>query len=141
MTIIQRATELRRSIDKASVYLSDAQASTAIALYPTLACDDVQTAETALVRAGTRINWNGQLKRAAVDLWDCKANCPDNAPALWEDINYKDGFRVIPDTITPGLAFYKNEVGWWADALYESTIDNNVWTPEQAPSLWEVYDA
>ena len=39
-----------------------------------------------LVKHGTRINWNGTLKKAAVDLWDTPENNPDNAPTLWEDI-------------------------------------------------------
>lgn len=53
------------------------------------------------------------LKRAAVDLWDNEANTPDAAPTLWEDIDYRDGIRVIPETITVGLAFAKGEKGWW----------------------------
>lgn len=31
----------------------------------------------------------------------------------------------------------KDERGWWKDTLYKSTLDNNVWTPEQYPSGWE----
>ena len=28
----------------------------------------------------------------------------------------------------------KDELGWWKNTLYKSTLDNNVWTPEQYPS-------
>jgi hypothetical protein len=91
----------------------------------------------ALVKAGTRINWNGVLKRAAVDLWDTTENNPDNAPSLWEDINYKEGYRVIPEIITVGMAFNKGECGWWKDALYESKIPANVYTPDTYPAGWE----
>lgn len=72
-----------------------------------------------------------------MDLWDTKKNNPDNAPALWEDIEYKEGYRIIPETITAGTAFMKNECGWWKDTLYKSILDNNVWAPEQYPSGWE----
>lgn len=112
---------------------TDAQASKAIQLYPMLKQNG------ALVRAGTRINWNGQLKRAAVDLWDTKENNPDNAPTLWEDINYRDGYRIIPPEITVGLMFALDEIGWWGDTLYRSKIANNVHTPEQNPYGWEIY--
>lgn len=95
-------------------------------------------AEIPLIEHGTRINWNGTLKRAAVDLWDTKENNPDNAPTLWEDIQYRRGERIIPETVTAGLAFAKDECGWWGDVLYRSTIDSNVWTPEQYPAGWEV---
>lgn len=111
---------------------TDAQASKAIQLYPLLKQNG------ALVAAGTRINWNGQLKRAAVDLWDTEENNPDNAPGMWEDINYREGYRLIPDEITVGLAFANGECGWRGDVLYRSLIDNNVWTPEAYPAGWEI---
>ena len=95
---------------------------------------------TPLIKAGTRINWNGTLKRAAVDLWDTEENNPDNAPTLWEDINYKNGHRIIPEVITVGLAFSKDETGWWNDVLYKSVMDANVYTPEQYPAGWEIVE-
>ena len=110
---------------------SDAQASRGVRLYPRLRCSG------ALVKAGTRVNWNGQLKRAAVDLWDTGENNPDRAPDLWEDIDYREGLRIIPKTITAGTAFALDECGWWGDTLYRSTISNNVWTPEQYPAGWK----
>ena len=93
-----------------------------------------------LIKVGTRINWNGTLKRAAVDLWDTEENNPDNAPTLWEDINYRRGYRIIPDVITVGLAFAKDECGWWNDVLYKSVMDANVYTPEQYPAGWEIVE-
>lgn len=111
---------------------TDAQASMAVAAYPTL------NEDTTLIPAGTRINWNSAIKRAAVDLWDTAENNPDNAPSLWEDINYKEGYRIIPETITAGTAFAKDECGWWGDVLYKSLIDANVYTPEAYPAGWEV---
>ena len=89
-----------------------------------------------LVKSGTRINWNGVVKRAAVDLWDTETNNPDNAPTLWEDLAYIDGIRIIPEVITVGTAFSKGEQGWWNGALYESQADNNVWTPAAYPAYW-----
>jgi len=120
-------------MDRAGTHLTDAQASESALIYPPLRNDG------GLITAGTRINWNGLLKRAAVDLWDMEQNNPDNAPALWEDINYRDGYRVIPETITQGTAFKKDELGWWGDTLYRSLLDANVWTPDQYPSGWEVH--
>lgn len=110
---------------------SDAQASRGVRLYPRLRCSG------ALVKAGTRVNWNGQLKRAAVDLWDTGENNPDRAPDLWEDIDYREGLRIIPKTITAGTAFALGECGWWGKVLYRSVIDANVYTPEEYPAGWE----
>ena len=110
---------------------TDAQASLAVGMYPTL------KANGGLIKSGTRINHNGKIKRAAVDLYDTAEHSPENAPSLWEDIEYKEGYRLIPDTITVGTAFSKDECGWWKDKLYKSLLDSNVWTPEANPSGWE----
>lgn len=127
------AREVRAAMDNAANVLTDADASNSVLLYPTLKGDG------SLIKTGTRINWNGQLKRAAVDLWDTAENTPDVATDIWEDINYKNGYRIIPETITAGLAFSKGEIGWWGDVLYKSIYDGaNVWTPEQYAAAWEV---
>ena len=129
------ALRLRAIVEQAASSLDDKTASTAGMLFPKLKQDG------SLVKSGTRINWNGTLKRAAVDLWDTEANNPGNAPTLWEDIAYRDGYRVIPQTITAGTAFALDECGWWGDTLYCSTISANVWTPEQYPAGWEQVEA
>ena len=127
------AREVRAAMDNAANVLTDADASNSVLLYQTLKGDG------SLIKAGTRINWNGTLKRAAVDLWDTAENTPDVATDIWEDINYKNGYRIIPETITAGLAFSKGEIGWWGDVLYKSIYDGaNVWTPEQYAAAWEV---
>ena len=131
MDILERARALRKNIIASSASLEDKIASETPELFGRL--DE----NGDLIKAGTRVNWKGLLKRAAVDLWDTIENNPDNAPTLWEDIAYKEGYRIIPETITAGTAFNKDELGWWKDTLYKSTLDNNVWTPEQYPSGWE----
>ena len=128
---IKKARKLRPIIVQASASLDDASASNAAELFPALKQDG------SLIPAGTRINWHGIVKRAAVDLWDTEANNPNNAPTLWEDIAYREGYRIIPATITAGTAFAKDECGWWGDTLYKSLIDANVYTPEQYPAGWE----
>lgn len=132
MITIERAKELRAIIEAATAELDDKTASRGAELVPTLSGDG------SLVKAGTRINWKGALKRAAVDLWDTAENTPDAAPTLWEDIAYRDGIRIIPETITAGLAFANGELGYWGDSIYKSKLDSNVWTPAQYPDGWEL---
>ena len=132
MNILERARMLRKNIIVSSASLEDKFASETPELFARLN----QNGE--LIKVGTRINWNGVLKRASVDLYDTLENNPDNAPTLWEDIEYKEGYRIIPQTITVGTAFSKDELGWWENTLYKSLLDNNVWTPEQYPSGWEI---
>lgn len=125
------AEKYRSIIEKAAISLDDKTASTAATLFTRLK----QNGE--LVMAGTRINWNGTVKKAAVDLWDTAENNPDNAPTLWADLDYKDGYRIIPETITVTTAFAKDELGWWDGALYRSLMNANVYTPKQYPDGWE----
>lgn len=131
MNIIEKARKLRKNIIISSESLEDKEASVTPELFARL------NENGELIKAGTRINWNGTLKRASSDLWDTKENNPDNAPTLWEDIDYKDGIRIIPEVITAGTAFSKDELGWWKDELYKSLLDNNVWTPSSYPTAWE----
>lgn len=128
----KQAKALRSVLVQGGEGLSDAIISTAPE-----ACQRMQY-NGALIKNSTRINWNGTVKRAAVDLWDTEENNPDNAPTLWEDLNYRDGIRIIPDPITVGLKFSKDELGWWGDTLYRSKVDNNTYTPEQYPDNWEI---
>ena len=115
-----------------NLIVDNATASRMVDYYPTLKQDG------SLIAVNTRINWNGKLKRAAVDLWDTEANNPDNAPTLWEDIEYRDGIRVIPTSIPSTDVFKKGDLGWWGDNLYQSIYDgDNVWTPEQYPAAWK----
>ena len=130
----EKAARLHTVIATGRELVDDKTASIAPELFPGLKQDG------SLIKVGTRIKWNGTLKRAAIDLWDTMENDPDNAPALWEDIQYRLGYRIIPETITAGLVFSEGECGWWGDVLYKSTISANVWTPEQYPAGWELVE-
>ena len=130
MNPVQTAKKLRPIVEQAAASLDDKTASEAPTLFPRLKQDG------SLVRAGTRINHNGEIKKAAVDLWDTADNSPDKSATLWETLDYKDGYRIIPETITVTGAFAKGERGWWNGKLYESKVGSNVYTPEQYADNW-----
>jgi hypothetical protein len=132
MTITKNeAIRLRKLIEHAMTTIDDKTASEAVTLLPHMKYDG------ALIKAGTPIDWNGTAKRAAVDLWDNIDNNPDEAPTLWINIEYKDGYRFIPETITVTTMFSKGECGWWKDELWESVVDNNVYNPDQYAANWQ----
>lgn len=131
--MLDSATQLRRAMEMFAVTLDDAKASEIPLLFPTMKLDGN------LVAVGTRINWNGVIKKAAVDLWDMESNNPDNAPDLWADIDYRGGIRIIPEIITVTTAFAAGELGWWGDVIYRSKVDANVYTPAQYADNWEIY--
>ena len=130
----EEARAWRKQLDKALPAIPDKEASGSPDLFPTLKQDGK------LIKAGTRINWNGWLKQATVDLWDTEENDPDHAPTLWVKINYKDGVRVIPDVILAAEAFAVDELGWWKGDIYKSLLNSNVYTPEQYAAGWELQE-
>ena len=132
MTYIEQARKLRPMVVKAAQSLDDKDASEAVALFDGMRYDG------SLIKASMRINWNDTLKQAAVDLWDTETNNPDNAPTLWVDITYREGIRIIPETITAAEAFALDEQGWWQEHVYRSTIAANVYTPDQYAAGWEL---
>lgn len=117
---------------KAAQSLDDKDASEAVKLYDGMKYDG------SLIKAGTKINWGGQLKKAAVDLWDTADNTPDAAPTLWADIAYKDGIRIAPETFTATNAAAMDELMWFGEHIYKSKMAGNVYTPETAPGVWEI---
>ena len=127
-----QARAIRQILVNGSASLTDA----AVSMAPE--CLDRMTYDGSLIKHGTRINWGGEIKRAAVDLYDREDQDPAHAPTLWEAVMYRLGYRIIPETITVGLAFSEGEIGWWGDKLYRSKVNNNVYTPAQYPDNWEL---
>ena len=135
MKILTKADAIafRRQIEKAAIHLDDKAASESPDFYEHMKYDGKA------ISAGTRINFESVLYKAAVTLWDTEENNPHFAPSLWEKINYHNGVRVIPEVITVTTAFAKDELGFWeADGkTYKSLINANVYTPVAYPQGWE----
>lgn len=131
MNHIEEARNFRKAMTCIASTLDDAKASTVPQIF------DGMQYNGKLIKAGTRIRWGNVLKRSTVDIWDTKENNPDNAPTLWNDLLYRDGFRIIPEVITVTLAFSEGECGWWGDKLYRSKVGGNVYTPAVYPGNWE----
>lgn len=125
------AIRYRRMIEQSAAGLSDKDVSNAPEMLPRMRY------KGAAIEAGTRINWNGKVKSAAVTLWDREDNNPDNAPNLWEDVDYVNGIRVIPEHISATAPFSEGEEGIDADGVvWVSLYDNNVYTPAQYAANW-----
>lgn len=125
------AIELRRAIERGSKSLSDKEVSLAPDVLPRMRYNG------AAIEAGTRINWKGKVKSAAVTLWDREDSNPDNAPTLWNDINYRKGIRVIPEHIPVTDPFKEGEEGIDDnDVVWISKYNGNVYTPAQHEANW-----
>lgn len=129
----EEAIAFRRQIEAAAIHLDDKAASESPDFYEHMKYDGKA------ISAGSRINFEGVLYKAAVTLWDTEENNPHFAPSLWEKINYHNGVRVIPEVITVTTAFAKDELGYWETdgKTYKSLINANVYTPAAYPQGWE----
>lgn len=74
---------------------------------------------------------------AQYDTYDREDTDPDHDTNGWAKLEYKDGYRFIPDTMTTATMFSLGERGWYRDVLYESLIDNNSWAPVDYPAGWK----
>ena len=128
------AMSFRKQIEVVCDNLDDKVASVSVALFNKMRWDG------SLIPVGKRIQYNGILYKASVDLWDTEENSPENAPTLWGKIQYHNGVRIIPEVITVTTAFAFNELGYWeADGkTYKSRKDANVHTPAAYPEGWEL---
>lgn len=128
--------ELGRGLKAMREGAPDDLASKAPYTYPTMKYNGAK------IPVGTRINWKGRLKRAATDLWDREDQNPDNHSNGWHDLDYRNGYRIIPSApngvFDAALAFNNGDCGWWGEALYRSILPTpNNYTPEAYPAGWE----
>lgn len=126
------ALKLRALIEQAVVALPDKEASEGAMLFPRLKGDG------SLIKAGTRINWNGVIKRAANALWDTVENDPDHAPDLWNDIEYREGLRVLTGPIPATNPVQVDEICWYKDEKWKNILGvASTYLPDEYPAGWE----
>lgn len=133
---MEAAKPVRAAMDAAAKTLTNAQASSMQALF--YKPKDSWWAGQ-LVTTGTRIQWRGKLVAARNDLWATKSNNPDNAPALWETIEYRDGYRVLTEPISASNPVQPGEKCWENDVLYECvTVGVNTYRPSEYMANWKL---
>lgn len=129
----EHAYKLRDILHKASVSLSDEDALEAVELFPVWAADAAYT-------AGVRIRYGEKLYRCeqshtAQEGWE-----PDKTPALWTEVAKPGEIPVWRQPTGAQDAYNKGDRVHYPDAdgpVYESTMDNNVWSPESYPAGWK----
>lgn len=134
MTLIEKARQLRAYIEKASASLDDTDALNAIELYPVWA-DDVSYV------AGDRVRYDGVLYKCLQAHTSQPDWTPDAAPSLWAKVLIPDS-DTIPEWEQPDSTngYSKGDKVKYNGVVYESLIDNNVWSPDAYPAGWQVVE-
>lgn len=92
--------------------------------------------------AGTRLNYNDTLYKVLQDHTSQADWTPDNAPSLFATVLTSDDGTpldwVQPDSTNP---YMTGDKVIFEGAVYESLIDNNVWSPSAYPAGWRRIDS
>lgn len=129
----EHAYKLRDMIRKASASLDDGDALTAVELFEPWRADTVYEADQ-------RLRYEDKLYRV-VQAHTSQADWrPDATPALYTEVAKPGEIPVWRQPSGEQDAYNTGDKVHYPDAdgpVYESTVDNNVWSPEDYPAGWE----
>ena len=130
MTLLELAQKLRPYIEKAAASLTDEDALEAINLFANWQSNKVYTKDE-------RVNYEGILYKCLQPHTSQDAWTPIAAPSLWAKVLIPDA-NVIPDWEQPDSTnpYMKGDKVMFNGQVYESAIDNNVWSPAAYPAGW-----
>ena len=136
MGLIERARELRQVIEQMATGLDDTAAAEAAELFPAWSGDGVSYIE------GVRVRYGGVLYTVLQDHISQDGWTPVDAPSLFARVLIPDP-EVIPvweqpDSTNPYMMGDKVYFPDLEGDIYESLIDNNVWSPSAYPAGWQV---
>ena len=130
----EHAYKLRQMLHKASASLADDDALEAIELFPVW-----QTSTN--YAAGDRVRYGGVLYRCLQSHEAQEAWTPADAPSLWTRVLIPDPGQIPeweqPDSTNP---YMKGDRVRFAGKIYESLVDNNVWSPADYPTGWKIVE-
>ena len=126
--------KLREMIEKASVSLADGDALEVTELFPAWAAETEYS-------IGRRVRYENKLYKC-VQAHTSQADwTPPATPALWTEVAKPGEIPVWKQPTGAQDAYMTGDKVWYPDVdttVYESTIDNNVWSPEAYPQGWKV---
>ena len=133
MSIIDRARVLRDTIEELSVHLDDEIALENSELFP------MWSGESVSYTVGQRLRYDGTLYKVLQAHTSQPGWTPDAAPSLFAEVlPGQDGTEVgewtQPDSTNP---YMMGDRVMYNGTMYESMIDNNVWSPADYPQGWQ----
>lgn len=133
MTLTELARKLRPYIQKAAKSLDDKDALEAIQLYPTWSGNGVS------YEKDERVKYNDILYKVLIAHTSQQAWTPISAPSLFAKVLIPDE-TVIPEWEQPDStnAYMIGDKVTFNGHVYESAINNNVWSPESYPAGWKL---
>ena len=133
MTLLELAHKLRTYIEKAAISLDDADALEATNLFPNWIPDKENG-----YQVGDRVRYNNVLYKCLQAHIPQEAWAPVAATSLWAKVLIPDE-NVIPEWEQPDStnAYMMGDKVSFEGKIYESVIDNNIWSPVAYPAGWK----
>lgn len=136
MGIIERARALRNAVDRAASALPDAVAYEVPELYREWDGNDH------FYEGGERVTYNGELYKVLQAHPSQTGWTPEDAPSLFAKVlpgqdGTEIGEWVQPDSTNPYMA---GDRVLYNGKVYESIIDNNIWSPDAYPGGWSLVE-
>lgn len=131
------AIRMREIIEMAMEGVADKEGAEAVTLFSSAPDGDAWW-DGHLIEAGKRIRFGNQLYRANNALYAHRHYAPDQAPELWEAIQYRDGYRVITGPIPAFNPVADGEMVWLGDTLWKNISGiSTTYLPSEYPAGWE----
>lgn len=131
MTLLELARKLRPYIEKAAMSLSEEDALEAVQLFPNWRPD-------AAYLVNDKVQYEGILYKCLQSHSAQEEWTPVAAPSLWAKVLIPDP-NVIPEWEQPDSTnpYMRGDRVSFEGKTYESTIDNNIWSPAAYPAGWQ----
>lgn len=141
MTVIEQAEAIREAMDIAGAILTEEQALECVRLYrPWEVGKSYQVGE--YLTYGQNGVGDPQLYKVVQGHTSQADWTPDKTPALYVAIGLDDsGYPVWSKPTGAHDSYNTGDVVNYNDVLYVSTIDGNIWSPDEYPAGWELYTA
>ena len=132
MTLLELARKLRPYIEKAALSLNDEDALEAVNLFPNWSPD------AAAYTVDQRVNYEGTLYKCLQAHTSQAGWTPTAAPSLWAKVLIPNP-NVIPEWEQPDSTnpYMLGDQVLFNGIVYESTINNNIWSPSAYPAGWK----
>ena len=132
MTLTDRARQLRQTIEISVQSLDDAMALDAVELYPDWKPDTEY-------KTGQKVRHHNILYKCLQDHTSMSNWDPANTPSLFARVLNPDP-EIIPDWERPDSTngYMTGDKVKFEGNVYESLIDNNVWSPAEYPDGWKL---
>lgn len=132
--ITGRARELRKQIEANANVMSDEDALKFPELFP-------KWSEGATYSEGQRVRHNGKLVKTSKAHTSGKDKDPEKDSKRWKKVETQDTENVIEwEQVTIRNPVKKGSKVLFEGVVYESTINNNVWSPAERPDIWKTVE-